>query len=233
MHYSLETIDDMEELWTAVDSYLGERLLTPDPMLDAALADSAAAGLPAISVTPTQGKMLYLFARMLGARRILEIGTLGAYSTIWLARGMVEGGRLVTMEIDPKHADVARRNLERARLTDCVEIRLGPAAESLEQMIADRVAPFDLTFIDADKASIDRYFTSSLQLSRPGALIVIDNVVLNGAVIEEPAKDANIAGVQRLAELLRSERRVEATAIQTVGGKGYDGFALARVNERG
>jgi predicted O-methyltransferase YrrM len=219
----------MEQLWTAVDEYLEQHLLPPAPGRDPGRPDSPAAGLPAISVTPTQGKMLYLFARMLGARRILEIGTLGGYSTIWLARALPADGRLVTLEIDAKHADVARRNLQRAGLEKPVDIVVAPAATSLDRMIAERVQPFDLIFIDADKASIDHYYTASLKLSRVGTLIVVDNVVRKGTVIEDPAPDANIAGVRRLADLLQTDRSVEATAVQTVGSKGYDGFALVRV----
>jgi predicted O-methyltransferase YrrM len=222
----------IEELWTAVDEYFEERLLAADPALDQALADSVAAGLPAIAVTPTQGKMLYLFARLLGARRILEIGTLGGYSTIWLARALSANGRLVTLEIDAKHAEVARNNLRRAGLSDRVEVVVAPAIATLDRMIAEGVEPFDLVFIDADKASIDLYFKASLRISRVGALIVIDNVVRKGAVIDTPAPDASIEGIQRLTKLLKTETRVSATAIQTVGSKGYDGFALALVTDR-
>lgn len=220
---------DMESLWSQVDEYFHHHLDPQDDILDDALAASAAAGLPAISVTPSQGKLLQLLARILGARRILEIGTLGGYSAIWMARALPEGGRLVSLEIERVNADVARRNIERAGLSDRVEIVLAPAATSLAKLAADRVPPFDLIFIDADKASNDAYFRASLELSRAGTIIVVDNVVRHGDVIDGETEDASVRGVRRLAELIAKETRVSATAIQTVGSKGYDGFILALV----
>jgi predicted O-methyltransferase YrrM len=216
-------------LWDSVDRYLDAHLVPPDPILDAALAASVAAGLPAIDVTPTQGKLLELLARVQGARSILEIGTLGGYSTIWLARALPPDGRLVTLEIDPAYADVARSNLERAGLADLVELRVGDALETLPALVAERSGPFDLVFIDADKASNDRYLEWALELARPGTLIVADNVVRDGAVIDAASDDPSVQGVRRFFDLLAAESRVSATAIQTVGAKGHDGFALAVV----
>jgi predicted O-methyltransferase YrrM len=219
----------METTWSTVDDYFAQQLAPPDDVLTEALAASAAAGLQPISVTATQGKLLHLLARMIGARRILEIGTLGGYSTIWLGRALPPDGRLVTLEIDPACAAVARRNLARAGLADRVELLLAPAATSLRQLAAEGAEPFDLVFIDADKASSDRYFLAALDLSRAGTVIVVDNVVRDGAVADAASTDANILGIRRLIELLAHEPGVDATAIQTVGGKGYDGFLLARV----
>jgi predicted O-methyltransferase YrrM len=218
-----------QDLWTSVDRYVSDVLVGHDPALEEALAESAAAGLPAINVAPNQGKMLMLFARMLGARRILEIGTLGGYSTIWLARGLAPGGRVVTLEADPKHAGVARRNLDRAGVGDRVEIVLGKALETLPQVEAMGGGPYDLFFIDADKASIPDYFRWSLKLSRPGSLIVVDNVVREGAVIQADSADESVRGVRRFNELVSAEPRVTATTIQTVGIKKYDGFAMVLV----
>jgi predicted O-methyltransferase YrrM len=218
-----------QELWTAVDSYITDLLVRPDPALEAALRDSAAAGLPAINVTPNQGKLLQMLARVQGARNILEVGTLGGYSTIWLARALPPGGKLVTLEVDPKHAEVARANIARAGLSGVVELRLGPALETLPQLAAEGRGPFDLVFIDADKPSNPDYFRWALRLTRRGSLIVVDNVVRKGAVIEADNDDSAVQGVRRLYELMAAEPRVSATAIQTVGGKGYDGFAVALV----
>lgn len=217
------------DTWTSVDRYLGESLLAPDPALEAALRDSAAAGLAAINVTPPQGKFLHLLARIHGARRMLEIGTLGGYSTIWLARALPAGGRLITLEIDPKCAAVAQANLERAGVSDRVEIRLAPAIESLPRLQAEGAGPFDLVFIDADKASTDAYFDWALRLSRPGTVVVVDNVVRNGGVIDAASADPGILGVRRFLARLAQEKHVDASALQTVGAKGYDGFALAVV----
>ncbi len=217
------------EQWTAVDRYLTDLLVPPDPALDAALEASAAAGLPPINVSPTQGKLLHLLARLQGARAILEIGTLAGYSTIWLARALPAGGRLVTLEADPGHAEVAQANLVRAGLADVVELRLGRALDTLPQLAAEGRGPFDLIFIDADRPSNPDYFAWALRLSRRGSLILVDNVVRQGAVIDCASADPNIQGVRRLHELLAAEPRVSATAIQTVGSKGYDGFALALV----
>jgi len=218
-----------QDQWTAVDQYLGRLLVPADPALDAALADSTAHGLPAINVSPPQGKFLHLLARIHGARNILEVGTLGGYSAIWLGRALPPGGRLVTLEADPKHAAIARANLDRAGLTGVVEIRLGPALETLPRLAAEGRGPFDLVFIDADKPSTADYFAWALKLSRPGTVIVVDNVVRKGGVIEPDNTDANVLGVRRFLEALAAEPRVTATAIQTVGGKGYDGFAIAVV----
>jgi predicted O-methyltransferase YrrM len=218
-----------QEQWTAVDRYLTDLLVPPDPVLEAALQANAAAGLPAIDVTPNQGKLLQLLARAHHARTILELGTLGAYSTIWLARALPEGGRLITLEADPKHAEVARANLQRAGLENRVELRFGPALETLPQLAAEGAGPFDLIFIDADKPNNAAYFAWALRLSRPGSLIIVDNVIRKGAVIEPASDDPRVEGTRRFFELLASEPRVSATVIQTVGSKGHDGFALALV----
>lgn len=219
---------ETDELWTAVDTYIADHLVGDDEALDAALAASEAAGLPPINVAPNQGKFLMLLAQAVGARRILEIGTLGGYSTIWLARGILEGGKVVTLEIDAHHAEVARANIASAGLADRVEVIVGPAAETLGAFTDRKEAPFDLTFIDADKASSDVYFRIALGLSHPGSLIIVDNVVRDGAVASD-SNDANILGIQQMLKTIAGEPRVSATAIQTVGSKGYDGFVLARV----
>jgi predicted O-methyltransferase YrrM len=213
------------KLWQDVDRYIAEMLVQPDEALQAALDASDAAGLPPISVSPAHGKLLWTFARMLDARRILEIGTLGGYSTIWLARGLSPSGRLITLEAVARHAEVARSNIERAGLSDKVEIRVGQALDTLPGL----EGPFDLSFIDADKQNNPQYFHWALKLSRPGSLIVVDNVVREGRVIEAGLKDAGVQGVRRLNELIAAEPRVAATAVQTVGSKGYDGFAVALV----
>jgi predicted O-methyltransferase YrrM len=218
------------EQWTDVDRYLTKLLVRPDSVLDAALADSTARGLPAINVSPPQGKLLHLLARIQGARTILEVGTLGGYSTIWLARALpAAGGRLVTLEADSTHAEVARANLDRAGLLNLVEIRLGPALETLPKLAAEGAGPFDLVFIDADKPSTADYFAWSLKLSRPGSLIVVDNVIRGGGVTDQGNTDAKVKGVRRCLAMMAAEPRVTATAIQTVGSKGYDGFAVAVV----
>jgi predicted O-methyltransferase YrrM len=218
-----------QDQWTAVDRYLTDLFIQPDPALEAALHASAAAGLPPIQVSPTQGKLLHLLARLQGARAILEIGTLGGYSTIWLARALPTGGRLITLEIDPKRAEIAHANFARAGLADVVELRLGPALETLPRLAAEGRGPFDLIFIDADRPNNPEYFAWALKLSHRGSLIIVDNVVRKGAVIDAASSDPDIQGVRRLNELLAAEPRVSATAIQTVGSKGYDGFALALV----
>ena len=215
-----------QEQWTAVDRYITDLLAPSDPALDAALHSSAAAGLPAINVAPNQGKFLMLLAQIQGARNILEIGTLGAYSTIWLARALPADGHLITLEADPKHAEVARANITRAGLAQVVEVRLGPAQETLPRLIAEGAGPFDMIFIDADKPAYPDYFTWSLKLSRRGTVIVADNVIRDGAVIDSASEDPRVQGMRRFNELLAAERRVSATEIQTVGSKGYDGFAL-------
>lgn len=218
-----------QEQWSEVDRFLIDMIVPTDPALDAALADSAASGLPAISVSPTQGKFLHLLARLQGARHILEIGTLGGYSTIWLARALPEGGRLVTLEAEPKHAEVARANIARAGLAHVVDLRLGLALETLPQLASEGLAPFDLVFIDADKPSTPEYFAWALKLTRQGSLILVDNVIRKGAVVDAHNDDPSVRGVRRFYEMLAAERRVSATAIQTVGSKGYDGFAVALV----
>jgi predicted O-methyltransferase YrrM len=214
-----------QEQWSAVDRYITDHLLPQDDALDAALRASAEAGMPNIAVSPAQGKMLMLLARMQHARTILEIGTLGGYSTIWLARALPPGGRLITLEIDPRHAEVAQANIAGAGLADIAELRLGSALDTLPEI----AGPFDFIFIDADKPSNADYFTWALKLSRLGSLIVIDNVIRDGAVIDATSTDPDIQGVRRLNELLAGERRVSATTIQTVGSKGYDGFTMALV----
>ncbi len=218
-----------QQPWSAVDQFLADLLVRPDPALDAALQASSAAGLPAISVSPVLGKLLMLLARAQGARSILEIGTLGGYSTIWLARALPEGGRLITLEAEPRHAEVARANLGRAGLGGVVEVRLGPALEILPQLAAEGRGPFDLIFIDADKPGYPDYLAWSLRLSRRGSLIIADNVVRGGAVADPASDDPRVQGVRRFLELLAAEPRVSATAIQTVGSKGYDGLAIALV----
>jgi predicted O-methyltransferase YrrM len=218
-----------QEQWTAVDHYIEELMLPHDAALEAALRTSAAAGLPAIGVSPPQGKMLELLARIRGARQILELGTLGGYSTIWLARALPSDGRLVTLELNPDYAEVARANIARAGLDHLVEQRIGPAIETLPQLVAEGRGPFDLIFIDADKGSYPDYLPWTLELSAPGTIIVADNLVRGGAVIDPERDDPSTAGSRRFTELLGAEPRVRATVIQTVGIKGYDGFALALV----
>jgi predicted O-methyltransferase YrrM len=215
------------ETWAAVDGYITDLLVPPDAGLDAALEASTAAGLPEINVSPAHGKLLHLLARMRGARAILEIGTLGGYSTIWLARGLADGGRLITLEADPRHAEVARGNIAAAGLAGVVEVRVGPALDTLPGVAA--AGPFDLFFIDADKQNNPEYFAWSLRLSRPGSVIVVDNVVRGGAVADASSDDPRVGGTRRLLEMIAAEPRVTATTIQTVGSKGYDGFAVALV----
>ncbi len=218
-----------EPAWTTIDNYITDLLVPADPALDGALEASNAAGLPQIAVAPNQGKLLYLLARMQGARKILELGTLGGYSTIWLARALPPDGCLITLEADPKHAEVARANISRAGLSGLVELRLGRALDTLPQLLAEGLAPFDLIFIDADKRNIPAYFTYALQLSRRGSLIIVDNVVRNGAVINAASADPDVQGVRQFNKLLAAEPRVGATEIQTVGSKGHDGFAFVLV----
>lgn len=219
-----------QETWSAVDDYFSDRLLPVDPVTDAALADSDAAGLPQISVAPNQGKLLYLLARINGAKKILEIGTLGGYSTIWLGRALPEDGRLISLEFDPHHAEVATKNIARAGLANQVKVRVGRGVDSLPVIEQEGVGPFDFIFIDADKASYPEYWTWSLKLSRPGTVIICDNVVRGGAVVEPDESDLDLTGIRSVLELIGAESRVTATAIQTVGRKGYDGFAMAVVN---
>ena len=218
-----------QEQWSQVDEYIVKLLVPSDDALGAALAASTEAGLPAINVAPNQGKFLSLLASIQGAKNILEIGTLGGYSTIWLARALPKDGRLVTLELDPKHAGVARSNLARAGLGELVSIRVGPALETLPKLATEGLPAFDFVFIDADKQSIPEYFAWALKLTRVGGVIVVDNVVRKGAVLDAASTDPNVQGVRRFNELLASTPRVSATAVQTVGSKGHDGFALIRV----
>jgi len=218
-----------QALWTAVDRFVEDQFVSADESLEQALIDSARAGLPPHNVSPCQGKLLMLLARLQCARAILEIGTLGGYSAIWLARGLPEDGRLITLEADQKHAEVARNNVARAGLADVVEVRVGNALDTLPQIAAEERGPFDVVFIDADKAQGPSYFAWALRLSRRGTLIIADNVVREGAVIDAGSDDPRVQGARRLLDVLANEPRVSATAIQTVGSKGHDGFALALV----
>ncbi|MGA5822332.1 O-methyltransferase [Kitasatospora sp. NPDC094028] len=215
--------------WNAVDAYFAEQLIGHDPVLEAATAAAEAAGLPRIAVAPTQGKLLHLLALTQGARRILEVGTLGGYSAIWLGRALPKDGTLITLEIDPAHAEVARGNLANAGLEKVVEVRLGRAADTLAELVEQGTEPFDLVFIDADKPSNPEYFRRALQLTRPGSLIIVDNVVRGGRVADAESTDPAIIGIRALHALIAAEPRVSATSVQTVGSKGYDGFTLARV----
>ena len=219
----------LQDTFNAVDLYIDSQLVPSDLALDFARQTSEAAGLPQIAVTPSQGKLLHLLARSVGAVNVLEIGTLGAYSTIWLARALGEGGRLVTLEADPKHAAVARGNIANAELSDRVELREGAALDTLPELAAEGLAPFDFIFIDADKENNANYFEWALKLSRPGGMIFIDNVIREGAVADEASDDPMVVGVRQLNEVLAKETRVIATTIQTVGANGYDGFTLALV----
>lgn len=221
--------DDRSDDWDAVDAYLGAKLIGADPALEAAIAANRKAGLPEIDVSPTQGKLFHLIARMVGARRILEIGTLGGYSTILFARAVPEDGQVVTCEIDPERAEIALANVFRAGLSARVDLRLGPALETLPKLAAEGGAPFDLVFIDADKANSAAYLEWALKLTRPGSAIIADNVVWNGAILGGARDNEGGEGARRLFDRMSGERRLSATAIQTVGSKGWDGFALALV----
>jgi predicted O-methyltransferase YrrM len=218
-----------EKAWTAVDQYLNDTLLPPDTALDAALHANTAADLPAIDVAPNQGKFLQILAQMQHARRILEIGTLGGYSTICLARALPSDGKLISLELNPKHAAVARTNIDRAGLASLVEIRIGPALNSLAQLETEHAAPFDLIFIDADKPNNPHYLAFALKLSRPGTLILCDNVIRDGDVANATTTDPNTRGARQLLEAIAANPRLSATALQTVGSKGWDGFAMALV----
>ncbi len=220
-----------QERWTAVDRRLDSLLGGPDEALDLALRDSTAAGLPAEAVSPSQGKLIHLLARVSGAQRILELGTLGGYSTIWLARALPPHGKLVTLEVSPDHAAVAQTNIERAGLSGIVEVRIGPALATLSQLAEEGVSPFDFVFIDADKPNNPAYLHLVLKLSRPGTVIIGDNVVRGGAVADAHSDDPKVQGVQRFLDLIAEHPRLEATAVQTVGAKGYDGFVMAVVAE--
>jgi predicted O-methyltransferase YrrM len=218
-----------QDQWTAVDRYLVSALLPADDVLEGALRANAAAGLPAIDVAPNQGKLLHLIARIQGARTILEVGTLGGYSTIWLARALPPDGRLVTLEAEAKHAEVARANVARAGLASRVEVRVGQALETLPLLAKEGREPFDMVFIDADKPSNPEYVEWALRLTQPGSVIVVDNVVRAGGILDASSDDPRVQGTRRLFEMLAREPRLSATAIQTVGSKGHDGFVLARV----
>ena len=215
------------QLWTDVDQYTTGLLTPADSALEAALTASEAAGLPSISVSPSQGKLLMMLAKLAGAKRILEIGTLGGYSSIWLGRALPPGGRVITLEASAKHAEVARTNIARAGLSGVIEVRLGDAGQTIQQLDGT----FDLIFIDADKKSIPHYLEWSLKLSRPGSLIIVDNVIRDGALIDPTSEDPNVRGARRMHEMIAAEPRLTATTIQTVGSKGYDGFTLALVTE--
>ncbi|MAU08655.1 MAG: methyltransferase [Anaerolineaceae bacterium] len=216
-------------MWHAVDQYLEARYVPSDDALNATLSNTIEAGMAEINVAPNQGKMLMLFAMMCGAKRILEIGTLAGYSAIWMARALPEDGQLITLEYDPRHAEVAQKNIDLAGLSDKVEIRVGRAVDTLAQMVVAGEGPFDFIFIDADKPSNPQYLDYALKLSRPGTVIVGDNVVRDGAVIDAKTSDPNVQGVRQFNDLIAANPRLSATAIQTVGSKGYDGFALAIV----
>ena len=218
-----------KDLWTQVDRYFGDLLTPPDPKLEAALRANQQAGLPAIDVSPLQGRFLEFLTRISGARRILEIGTLGGYSTLWMARALPPGGRIVSLELDPRHADVARANLQNAGVLEQIDLLVGPASDSLQALEAGGAEPFDLIFIDADKTGYPVYLDWALKLSRSGTVIVADNVVRDGKVVQADCDDPDVQGVRRFAELVATEPRLSATVLQTVGIKGYDGFALAVV----
>ncbi|MFE9423785.1 O-methyltransferase [Kitasatospora sp. NPDC006697] len=218
-----------EQQWTAVDDYLAEALVGEDEALTAALVQSEKAGLPAIAVSPTQGKLLQLLALTVGARRILEIGSLGGYSAIWMGRALPADGRLISLELSPAHAAVARANLHEAGLERVAEVRTGRASDSLAELVDDGAEPFDLVFIDADKPSIPEYLEWSVKLTRPGSLIVVDNVVRGGKIADAESDDPSVVGIRRMHRAVAADPRLEATAVQTVGAKGYDGFTLIRV----
>jgi predicted O-methyltransferase YrrM len=218
-----------QKIWESVDKYLDKMLIPPDSTLEQALAAAAAAKLPAIQVSSVQGKFLHMLALIMGARNILEIGTLGGYSTIWMAKALPEGGRLITLEADPKHADVARKNFALAGVENKVELRLGKALDTLPQVAAELRNPFDMFFIDANKSNMPEYFEWSLKLARKGSVIIADNVVREGAILDAKSKDADIRGIRRFLEMVGKEKRVSGTALQTVSTKNYDGFAVVLV----
>jgi predicted O-methyltransferase YrrM len=222
-----------QQTWSAVDDYIVENLLPADTVLEAALRSNRSRGLPEIDVSPAQGKLLYLLARMNGAKRILEVGTLGGYSTIWLARALPSDGKVVTLELDPRHAEVAQVNFKMAGLSERIDLRVGPALKSLEALSAEKAGPFDLVFIDADKPNNPNYLTWAMRLSRPGTVIVCDNVIRDGAVVDKNSRDENVRGARAAFAFIGSDDRLEGTAIQTVGAKGYDGFAIAIVGQSG
>ena len=215
--------------WTAVDDYIVSALFEADPVLDAVIATNRKQGLPAIDVSAAQGKLLSLLVRIRGARKVLEIGTLGGYSTIWMARGLPADGKVVTLELDPHHAKVARSNFERAGVSDKVELRTGPALQSLETLAAENAGPFDLIFIDADKPNNPNYLSWAMRLSQPGTVVICDNVVRDGTVLNDDGRDAYVEGARAAFSFIGGDKRLDGTAIQTVGAKGYDGFAIAIV----
>jgi predicted O-methyltransferase YrrM len=219
-----------KKTWTAVDDYIVSSLFEADPVLDAVLQANRDQGLPAIDVSAAQGKLLSLLVRIRSAKKVLEIGTLGGYSTIWMARGLPAGGRIVTLELDPHHAKVARSNFERAGVSDQVELRVGPALQSLAALSDENAGPFDLIFIDADKPNNPNYLSWAMKLSRSGTVIVCDNVIRDGAVLDEDGSDANVEGARAAFSFIGGDKRLDGTAIQTVGAKGYDGFAIAIVD---
>ncbi len=221
----------MNDTWTRVDEYFGDLLAPRDEALDAALDANEKAGLPAIGVSRLQGKFLFLLVKIVQARRVLEIGTLGGYSTIWMARALPAGGRIVTLEVDPKHAEVARQNLRGAGILERVDVRVGRALDTLADLHAAGAGPFDLVFIDADKENNPGYLEWAMKMSRPGTVIVVDNVVRDGNVIDARTSDPELLGTRRMAEMMGAHPRLSATVMQTVGAKGYDGFALAVVTE--
>jgi predicted O-methyltransferase YrrM len=218
-----------KEQWAAVDQYIGEALMKGDPTYDFALKNSDAAGLPAIQVSPAQGKFLQLLAQSMGARRILEVGTLGGYSTLWMARALPADGQLITLEFDPKHAEVARANIKEAALPPSIEVRVGDAEQTLPALAAEGGAPFDLIFIDADKPNNPIYLEWAINLSRKGTLIIVDNVIRDGEIANPENTDPSVTGTRSMFKMLAANPRLQATALQTVGSKGYDGFALALV----
>jgi predicted O-methyltransferase YrrM len=221
-----------QDQWSAVDRYITDLYVPPDPALDGALRSMAAEGIPLINVTPNQGRLLHILALAKGARNILEIGTLGGYSAIWLARALAPGGRLITLEANPKHATLARANIANAGLAEVVDVRLGPALETLPQLVAEQAGPFDLVFIDADTLNTPAYIAWSLKLTQPGSLIITDNVVRDGAVLDVASSDPYTQAVRDINETLASAPGLAATVLQTVGSKGYDGLALAVVTEQ-
>jgi predicted O-methyltransferase YrrM len=223
---------EAQKIWIDVDRYFSEQLHLSDPVLDAAMQANAAAELPAIDVAPNQGKFLNVLARLARSKKILEVGTLGGYSTIWLARALPAGGRLISLEFNPKHAEVAKSNIQRAGLSNRVEIRVGAALDSLHQIEKEGFAPFDFIFIDADKPNNPGYLESAIKLSRPGTLIIVDNVVRDGEVFDASSSDPAIQGTRKMFELMSRDPRLSSTALQTVGSKGYDGFAMAIVTDQ-
>lgn len=220
-----------QELWTAVDNYIADLFIPPDPVLERAIKVSDAVGLPGYNVSPTQGKLLQILAQVQGAQNILEIGTLGGYSTIWLARALPAKGHLLSLEINPKHVKIATDNIKRAGLSSKVKIRLGKALDILPKLVAEGGKPFDFIFIDADKENSPAYFSWTLKLSRPGSLIIIDNVIRHGEIIDAKSEDPSVQGIRRLNQQLAKDSNVNAIEIQMVGCKGYDGFAIVRVNK--